>query len=341
MDMPRGAVRHATNRKILPDPSGRRRRAAIDGAGPGGHAVCMATKLSGVILGTFPQLRYEPTPKRVRASLGGNAVVDTHHAYLVWEPRRVTPIFAVPEGELLAAIAEPDQRDADVPEFGFKMVRDAPPLLDPRTGFGKHTAPGEEFDVVTATATAPRGAFRPDDPDLAGYVILDFGAFNWLEDDEEIIGHPRDPFHRVDIRASSVKVEVALDGVTLASTNAAQLLYETLLPVRYYIPPADVRLDLMEESPKRTVCPYKGEARYWTYPGPESGTSVAWSYDRRYRDAAQIHGLVSFFNERVDLTVDGVLQARPVTPWSRPQDSRPQDRREGAAPDTAARAARP
>ena len=100
-------------------------------------------------------------------------------------------------------------------------------------------------------------------------MVLDFGAFDWLEDDEEIIGHPRDPFHRVDIRASSLKVEVALDGVTLASTNGAQLLYETMLPVRYYIPPEDVRLDLMEESPKRTVCPYKGEASYWTYPGPE------------------------------------------------------------------------
>lgn len=91
--------------------------------------------------------------------------------------------------------------------------------------------------------------------------MLDFAAFQWREDDEEIIGHPRDPFHRVDIRASSLAVEVSLDGVTLASTNGAQLLYETLLPVRYCIRPADVRLDLMEESPQRTVCPYKGEAR--------------------------------------------------------------------------------
>ena len=133
---------------------------------------------------------------------------------------------------------------------------------------------------MTAAATAPRAAFRPEDPDLAGYVILDFAAFDWLEDDEEIIGHPRDPFHRVDIRASSVDVEVALDGVTLASTNGAQLLYETLLPVRYYIPPADVRLDLLEESPKRTVCPYKGQASYWSYPDSDQGRNLAWSYDR-------------------------------------------------------------
>lgn len=290
----------------------------------------MATKLSRVILAAFPELRYEPTAKRIRASLGGNAVVDTRHAYLIWEPRRITPIFAVPEAELLARLVPSGNPEVQVPERGVTLSLDAPPLLDPRTGFGRHTVNGAGSDVVTATATAPGAAFRPDDPDLAGYVFLDFGPFDWLEDDEEIIGHPRDPFHRIDIRASSPRVEVALDGVVLAGTNAAQLLYETMLPVRYYIPPEDVRLDLMEESPRRTVCPYKGEARYWTYPGPESGRNVAWSYDRRFLDAAQIHGLVSFFNERLDVKVDGVLQARPVTPWSRPQD-----RREGAAPDAA------
>lgn len=106
--------------------------------------------------------------------------------------------------------------------------------------------------------------------------------------------------------------------MTLAKTTGAQLLYETLLPVRYYVAPSDVRLDLMEESPKRTVCPYKGQASHWSYPGSGQGRNIAWSYDRRFRDAAQIHGLISFFNERVDLKVDGVLQARPVSPWSRP-----------------------
>lgn len=282
----------------------------------------MATKLSGVILGTFPQLRYEPTAKRIRASLGGNAVVDTAHAWLVWEPKRITPIFAVPEAELLAELTPPGAPADDVPELGVRLSADSAPLLDPRTGFGRHTTPGKHLDVVTATTTAPAAAFRPDDPDLAGYVVLDFDAFQWREDDEEIIGHPRDPFHRVDIRESSRAVEVSLGGVMLAATSGAQFLYETLLPVRYYFPPGDVRLDLMEESPKRTVCPYKGEASYWTYPWTEAGRNIAWSYDMRFRDAAQIHGLVSFFNERVDLTVDGVLQPRPVTPWSRPQDRR-------------------
>ena len=279
----------------------------------------MATRLSQVLLGTFPQLRYEPTAKRIRANLGRTAVVDTLQGCLIWEPRRITPVFAVPEQEMLAGLASPALPAAAVAEHPFALRRGAAPTtLDPTTAFGRHTCAGEELDVVTASATAPRAAFRPEDPDLAGYVVLDFDAFNWLEDDEEIIGHPRDPFHRVDIRASSLDVEIALEGVTLASTNGAQLLYETMLPVRYYIPPSDVRLDLLEESPKRTVCPYKGQASYWSYPDSRQGRNIAWSYDRRFLDTAQIHGLISFFNERLDLRVEGVLQPRPVTPWSRP-----------------------
>ena len=279
----------------------------------------MATRLSQLLLDTLPQLRYEPTAKRIRASLGRTAVVDTRQACLVWEPRRITPVFAVPEQEMLASLAPPAAPAPSAEEHPFALRKGAQPSsLDPGTAFGRHTCAGEDADVVTAAATAPRAAFRPEDPDLAGYVVLDFAAFHWLEDDEEIIGHPRDPFHRVDIRASSQHVEVVFDGVTLADTRRAQLLYETMLPVRHYIPPADVRLDLLEESPKRTVCPYKGQASYWNYPGSAQGRNLAWGYDRRFLDAAQIHGLVCFFNERVDLRVEGVLQPRPVTPWSRP-----------------------
>lgn len=273
-------------------------------------------------MGAFPLLRYEPTAKRIRASHGGLPVVDTSRAYLVWEPRRITPIFAVPEPDLLAGLAAPSLPAADVEEFAFALrPGTAATSLDPTTGFGRHTAPGEELDVVTPSATVARAAFRPADPDLSGHIVLDFAAFDWLEDDEEIIGHPRDPFHRVDIRASSVEVEVALDGVTLAHSTGAQLLYETMLPVRYYFPPGDVRVDRLAASTKRTVCPYKGQASYWSFPGSEQGSNIAWSYDRRFRDAAQIHGLICFFNERVDLTVNGVLQSRPVSPWSRPDSS--------------------
>jgi uncharacterized protein (DUF427 family) len=280
----------------------------------------MATKVSELLLGAFPDLRYEPTTKRVRAGLDGSPVVDTQKALLVWEPKRVTPVYAVPEEDLLARLQPAAHkghgggRGAD--EFPIRIRQDTPPALDPRTGFRRHTTPGEELDVEAAGRIAPHAAFRPADPDLDGHVILDFWAFDWLEDHEEIIGHPRDPFHRVDIRATLRRVEVTLDGVKLADTVGAQLLYETLLPVRYYIPPADVRLDLLETSPHRTICPYKGEAKYWSFPDSTRGKNIAWAYDSRYMDAQQIHGLVCFFNERADIVVDGEPQGHPVTPWS-------------------------
>lgn len=278
----------------------------------------MATKLSELLFGAFPDLRYQPTSKRVRADLNGSSVVDTQEALLIWEPKRVTPVFAVPEKDLLVRLEPPASQGEDNAgdEYPIRLTGEAPPGLDPRTGFRRHTAKGEELDVVSATLTTPQAAFRPSDPDLQGYVVLDFGPFRWLEDDEEIIGHPRDPFHRVDIRATLRRVEVQLDGVTLADTTGAQLLYETLLPVRYYIPAEDVRLDLLETSPRRTVCPYKGEARYWSFPESDGGRNIAWSYDSRFIDAQQIHGLICFFNERADLFVDGEPQEHPVTPWS-------------------------
>lgn len=278
----------------------------------------MATKLSELLFGAFPDLRYQPTSKRIRADIKGIPVVDSHEALLVWEPKRVTPVFAVPEKDLLARLEPPAWRVEDnaQDEYPVRLMSEAPPGLDPRTGFRRHTAQGEELDVVISAVTAPYAAFRPSDPDLAGYVVLDFRPFDWLEDDEEIIGHPRDPFHRVDIRATLQRVEVKLDGVALADTSGAQLLYETLLPVRYYIPPEDVRLDLLEASPRRTVCPYKGEARYWSFPESERGRNIAWAYDSRFIDAQQIHGLICFFNERADVYVDGEPQEHPVTPWS-------------------------
>lgn len=278
----------------------------------------MATKLSELLFAAFPELRYQPTSKRIRADVNGRPVVDTREALLVWEPKRVTPVYAVPEKDLLARLERPapEGGGSGPDEHPVRLTADTPPVLDPRTGFRRHTTPGDELDVHATAATVPHAAFRPSDPDLAGYVVLDFRAFHWQEDEEEIIGHPRDPFHRVDIRSTLQRVEVMLDGVKLADTVGAHLLYETMLPVRYYIPPADVRLDLLEASPRRTICPYKGEAKYWSFAGSERGKDVAWAYDSRYLDAQQIHGLVSFFNERVDIAVDGEPQPHPVTPWS-------------------------
>jgi uncharacterized protein (DUF427 family) len=152
------------------------------------------------------------------------------------------------------------------------------------------------------------------DEDLAGYVRVDWNAVDrWLEEDEEVVGHPRDPFHRIDIRQSSRHVVVSLDGEVVAESRRPALLFETRLPVRYYLPREDVRLDLLGASDKRTTCAYKGHASYF---GTDAHPGIAWTYLEPLPDAEQIRGLIAFFNERADISVDGELQERPRTQWS-------------------------
>jgi len=136
----------------------------------------------------------------------------------------------------------------------------------------------------------------------------------WFEEDEPAIVHARDPYHRVDVLDTSRHVRIALDGETLADTTRARVLYETSLPPRWYVPRADVRMDLLAESDTRTGCAYKGFARYWSL-GEED--DLVWSYPDPRDEAARIEDYLAFFNERVDVELDGELQERPVTQWSR------------------------
>ncbi|MCV7258662.1 DUF427 domain-containing protein [Mycobacterium shimoidei] len=159
----------------------------------------------------------------------------------------------------------------------------------------------------------PGSAVRSDDPDLAGYLILDFNAFDWREEDEPIVAHPHDPFVRIDILSSTRPVRIEHDGRLLAESSQALLLFETRLPIRYYLPRADVVVDL-EPSDTVSYCAYKGRASYLSVPdGPQD---VAWTYPAPLPEAEPVRERVAFFNEKVDVIVDGQRQERPVTPWS-------------------------
>jgi uncharacterized protein (DUF427 family) len=146
---------------------------------------------------------------------------------------------------------------------------------------------------------------------------LDFGAFDaWYEEDELNVAHPRDPFHRIDVLPSSRRVRVELDGQVLAESSRPTLLFETMLPARYYLPREDIRAELTP-SATRTYCAYKGEASYWSAAaGGRAVPDIAWTYQQPRHDAAQVRGLIAFFNERLDITVDGKRLDRPRTPWS-------------------------
>ncbi len=136
-----------------------------------------------------------------------------------------------------------------------------------------------------------------------------------------LVAHAHDPFKRIDVLSSSRRIEVRLDGTVLASTVRALALIETHLPVRYYIPPQDVRMDLLGPSPTRTACAYKGRASYLsTVDGSDAGRDIAWVYPDPLDDALRVRDRLCFWAERTDLLVDGEEVRRPVTPWSRREE---------------------
>ena len=257
---------------------------------------------------------HEPVAKRVRIEHGGETVAETDRPLLVWEPRRIVPSYAVPIEDLRRELTTaPEPADAPDPA-SF-------PVLHPGIPFSVHSAPGQPMTVGTAQGGLESAAFQPSDPDLDGYVILDFRAFDaWYEEDERIVAHPQDPFKRISVRRSSRQVRIEVDGQVLAESERASMLYETGLPTRYYLPSADVRTELLIPSDRQTFCAYKGEASHWSVDlGERVHKNLVWTYREPLHDALPVRDLLAFYNERVDIIVDGVREERPVTVFSQPR----------------------
>jgi uncharacterized protein (DUF427 family) len=243
------------------------------------------------------RVRVEPGHKRVRAYLSGDLVADTLAPLYVWE-RPMYPTYYIPAADVVATLAG--------------------------TGRSEHSpsrGEGEVLDVVTKNARADGAALRyPDSPivELRDAVRLDWSAMTeWFEEDEPIYTHPRDPYTRIDILASSRTVRVELDGVVLAESHSPRILFETGLPPRYYLPITDLRTDLLVPSSTQTHCPYKGTATYWSLKlGDQTLDDYVWIYREPLPESQKVAGLACFYNERVDIYVDGVLQARPHTHFS-------------------------
>lgn len=267
----------------------------------------------------FGELRVHRVLAQVRARLGGEIVVSTDRALLVWEPRRILPTYAVPVADVYGELVPWTGPGGDEQGVGNRAPGGAARALDPHSPFSTHTADGRALSVRTDGQGDLEGAaFAFDDPDLAGLVALDFAAFDtWLEEDEPVVGHPQDPFHRVACRQTGKHVVVSLEGEVLAESRRTVLLLETGLPGRYYVPRSDVRQDLLRPSTTRTECAYKGIASYWSVQiGDRLVPDLAWSYEDALTEAAPVAGRLCFWNERTDLTVDGEPVARPRSPWS-------------------------
>jgi uncharacterized protein (DUF427 family) len=244
------------------------------------------------------RIRIEPGAKRVRAYLGGEVIADTIRPVLVWEIPYY-PAYYFPVDDVRADALQPDGGTVHSPSRG-----------DART-----------YTVSAGGKSAPGAAWRYEDSpieELRDLIRLDWDAMDaWFEEDEEVFTHPRSPYTRIDILPSSRRVEIQVDGVTVADTTHAMMLFETGLPVRYYVPKVDVHFDLLTPTETVTHCPYKGAASYWSVSaGDRVHEDFAWSYPTPLPESERVAGLVAFYNEKVDVYVDGVHQDRPRTKFS-------------------------
>src|SRR3954469_294534 len=238
--------------------------------------------------GPAHRILFEPHPRRIRAVLGGRTVVDTVRGHLLHESN-ILPVLYVPFDDLDAELLEPTDHTTHCPFKGdasYWTVR-----------AGDRVA---ENAVWTYREPIESAAW------LAGYVAAYWDAMDaWLEEDEQLTGRLRDPYHRVDVLRASARVTVRAGGEPIAASERPLLLFETGLPPRAYLPLDDVRRDLLVPSDKTTHCPYKGTASYWSV-RTESGLleDVAWSYADPIPESAVIAGLVSFLGDAIEVEID-------------------------------------
>jgi len=249
-------------------------------------------------------VRTEVSEKWVRAYVDEVAVVDSREALLFWEKHFPVPSYAFPRRAVRTDLLL-ESRDAP-PREPFFLLPKGPVL--------------QWFDLTVGGRTVPHAGWIRDTLELREMLVLSWqpGLLDrWLEEDEPVAGHPRDPHKRVEAIASSRHVVVELGGERLADSTRPVLLFETDLPTRYYVPREDVDQTALAPTANQSLCPYKGVAdEYWSVTGQVDAANVVWSYSTPLPAVAKVAGLMAFYNELVDITVDGVLQPRPISPFS-------------------------
>ncbi|MEV5841232.1 DUF427 domain-containing protein [Streptomyces sp. NPDC051985] len=242
-----------------------------------------------------PAGHVEPVPRRIRAQVGGRWVFDTRRAWYVWEwpgyPQYAVPLRDLAEGVLLTD--------------------------DGRTG---RLAPGparrHSLRIGAEVRAGAAWVWADGAPEqLVGTARFRWDALDaWYEEEEQVFVHPRSPYTRVDALRSSSGVRVEVDGVVLADAPSSVKLFETGLPTRYYLERTYVDWTLLRPTDTVTQCPYKGRTSgYWSFAhGTAVHDDLAWAYDFPTAACSAVAGMVAFYNERVDLSVDGVALPRPT-----------------------------
>ena len=225
----------------------------------------------------------EPWPRRMRAMFAGRTVVDSRRGVMVHRTG-AAPIVLFPLEDVTADTIWPDE----------------PP------GSWTVQAGGRSAPHAITLAPAIGGQAGAD---TGGLVLIDYGAMDrWFEEDDPVYAHLRDPYHRVDVRSSSQHILVRRDGVVVAESSRPKLLFETGLPVRYYLPFADVRTDWLTLSRTISQCPYKSDG-HWNLRSAdgtvEAVADAARSLPHPLAEATLALEHISFYPGKLDVTVDG------------------------------------
>jgi uncharacterized protein (DUF427 family) len=244
------------------------------------------------------EVSFAPSPKRVRVTFAGETIADSMNALLLRETRHV-PVYYFPRADVRME----------------RLTRTAHETFCPFKGEASYWT----LEVGGRRAENAVWSYETPFPEVAG--IRDYLGFywsrmdSWWEEDEEVFVHARDPHVRVDVLQSRRRVRVTLAGETLADTTRALFLFETGHPVRYYVPPADVRMELLRDSDRATACPYKGAARYWSAAvGDRLVEDVAWAYPEPLPEVGRIADHLCFYPDKVDaIAVESPAPARATS----------------------------
>jgi len=248
---------------------------------------------------TRGRVRVEAGAKRVRAYLGGELIADSTNVKLVWE-KPYYPVYYFPAEDVRMEFLTSSDHTKRSPSRGTASF----------------------FDVRGGDEVAENAAYQYvidcKIDGLHGWIAFVWDKMGaWFEEDEEVFVHARDPYTRIDILPSSRHIEVVVNGVKVADSHQPRILVETGLPTRYYLPKTDVRMDLLASTGTTTHCPYKGTADYWSVTaGGATVDDIVWGYKTPVEESMRVAGLVSFYNEKVDIFVDGALEERPKSVFS-------------------------
>lgn len=223
------------------------------------------------IVGPRHKLLFTPFPRRVRATFAGETVFDTERGMLLHESN-LLPVLYVPIDDVRTDLLTRTDHSTHCPFKGDAT-------------YWTIEAGGRTTENSVWGYEAP----HDDSTWLTGYVALYWDRLDhWYDEDEEVFGHLRDPYHRVDVRPTSRHVRVSIGGLVVADSTSALVVSETGLPNRYYVPTADIATQLFRRSETTTVCPYKGATEYWSFVGDTLVEDVAWSYVRPLDEAVRL-----------------------------------------------------